>query len=346
MEYLKNKKVVLVGVGKWGRNHLETLVRLLPDTSLGIYEPDDKAKAEAVKEAPAAHVYETYDAILNDDNVAAVVIATPANLHFPLALEAVRSGKHVFVEKPLAIKADEGASLLEEADFRGVTLAVGHILLFDEAYVKLKQTVDRGALGDVFYVYAERAKLGTVRTAEDVLFSLASHDIAMILDLLERRPTAVSCVGTCGLSGSIIDAAFVNVVFEGDLRAHVFASWIHPTVSRRMTVVGSKASAVWDESAAGGLRLYKKGAKLLRSGPKLFDHGVKKIKVIEKDKLEAELRDFLESVKSGESPRCDGRRGLAVLRVLSAAQRSAAANGARITLETELDRAAESAGVG
>lgn len=333
MDFFKEKKVVLVGVGKWGRNHLETLVRLLPESSLGLYEPDGKAKAEAAKEAPAALVYDTYDAILNDDSVAAVVIATPANLHFPLSLEAVRYGKHVFVEKPLAMKAEEGASLLEEADFKGVTLAVGHILLFDEAFIKLKQTVEAGRLGNVFYVYAERAKLGTIRTVEDVLFSLASHDIAMILDLLEPQPTTVSCVGTYGLNEDIMDSAVVSISFEDGVRAHVFASWLHPTVSRRMTVVGSKASAVWDESADERLRLYKKGAKLLKSGPKIFDRGEKTIKVVEKDKLEAELRDFLDSVKSGDSPRCDGRSGLAVLDVLSAAQNSAAADGAPITLK-------------
>ncbi|UCE26503.1 MAG: Gfo/Idh/MocA family oxidoreductase [Candidatus Coatesbacteria bacterium] len=344
MDYFKENRVVLVGVGRWGRNHLETLVRLLPKGSLGIYEPDNTARAEAAKKAPAAQTYDTYETILKDDNVAAVVIATPANLHFPLALEAVRSGKHVFVEKPLAMKAEEGKSLLEEADFRGVTLAVGHILLFDQAYVKLKQTVERGSLGEVYYVYAERAKLGTVRTAEDVLFSLASHDIAMILDLLERRPTKVSCVGTCGLNETIMDAAVVDIVFEDGVRAHVFASWLHPVVSRRMTVVGSKASAVWDESADSGLRLYKKGAKLLKSGPKLFDRGEKKVKVIKKDKLEAELRDFLESVKSGETPRCDGRGGLAVLRVLSAAQSSAVSDGKPIILEPGCLVVAENAG--
>ncbi len=333
MDFFKEKKVVLVGVGKWGRNHLETLVRLLPERSLGLYEPDGKAKAKALKKAPAAHVYDTYDAILNDDSVAAVVIATPANLHFPLALEAVRYGKHVFVEKPLAMKAEEGASLLEEADFKGVTLAVGHILLYDEAYIKLKQTVEGGRLGDVFYVYGERAKLGTVRTVEDVLFSLASHDIAMILDLLERQPITVSCVGTYGLNEDIMDSAVVSIAFEDGVRAYVFASWLHPIVSRRMTVVGSKASAVWDESADERLRLYKKGVKLLKSGPKIFDRGEKKITVVEKDKLEAELRDFLESVKSGNSPRCDGRSGLAVLDVLSAAQNSAAADGAPIMLK-------------
>lgn len=330
--FYAGKRVVLVGVGRWGRNHLNALIRLLPEGSLGFYEPDEKAGAEASKKAPSAHPYHTYEAILNDEDVTAVVIAAPANLHFPLALEAVRSGKHVFVEKPLAMKADEGVRLVEEADVKRVVLAVGHILIFDPAYARLKQMVDRGDIGDVLYIYAERAKLGTVREFEDVIFSLSSHDVAMVVDLSGKSPKSVSCVGTYALREDIIDAAFLSLMFEGGVKAYLFSSWLHPQTRRSATVVGTNGSIVWDETAEERLKLLKKGAKVLKRGPQLFDRGEKTYRVRELDKLESELRDFLESIKSGEPPKCDGRSGLKVLKVLSAAQKSAAANGTPIKI--------------
>ena len=338
MDYFKEKKVVLVGVGKWGRNHLKTLAELLPAESLGFYEPDRKARREASKIAPPAIVYNTFDTILNDDRVSAVVIAAPANLHFPLALEAVRAGKHVFVEKPLAMNVAEGATLVETAEMKGITFAVGHILLFDPAYIKLKQLVNRGNLGDVFYTYAERAKLGTVRTAEDVLFSLASHDVAMVLDVFGKEPITVSCTGTHALRETIIDSATLDLEFNDGVKAHIFASWLHPTTARRMTVVGSNASAVWDESAGPRLVLLKRGAKITRDVPEIFNKGSRVIAVHEVDKLRAEISDFLECVKSGEDPKCNGRAGLGVLKVLSAARKSAAASGAPVFVEAEPER--------
>jgi UDP-2-acetamido-3-amino-2,3-dideoxy-glucuronate N-acetyltransferase len=332
MDFYKEKRVVLVGVGKWGRNHLKVLARLLPKSSLGFYEPEINASTEAAKIAPSAHLYETYDAILNDQIVTAVVIAAPANLHFPLALDAVRSGKHVFVEKPLAMKVEEGVKLVEEADVKRVTLAIGHILIFDPAYLRVKEMVSCGDIGDVFYIYAERAKLGTVRETEDVIFSLGSHDVAMVVDLMGKSPMTASCVGTYALRDDLIDSALLSLVFENEVKAYLFSSWLHPQTRRLATVVGAKGSIVWDETAEERLRLLKKGAKIIKSGPKIFDYGEKTYKVREKDKLKAELADFLESVKSGESPKCDGRSGLAVLKVLSAAQKSAAANGLPIVL--------------
>jgi UDP-2-acetamido-3-amino-2,3-dideoxy-glucuronate N-acetyltransferase len=256
-----------------------------------------------------------------------VVIAAPANLHFPLALEAVRSGKHVFVEKPLAMKVEEGARLVEEADVKRVVLAVGHILVFDPAYKRLKQMVDRGDIGNILYIYAERAKLGTVREFEDVIFSLASHDVATMVDLLGKSPKFVSCVGTSALRDDIIDTAFLSLVFESGVKAYLFSSWLYPRTRRSFTIIGTNGSIVWGEKAEERLRLLKKGAKVLKRGTQLFDRGEKTYKIRESDKLESELRDFLESIKSGEPPKCDGRSGLEVLKVLSAAQKSATANG-------------------
>jgi UDP-2-acetamido-3-amino-2,3-dideoxy-glucuronate N-acetyltransferase len=327
VDFYVGKRVVLVGVGKWGRNHLDALIRLLPKSSLGFYEPDERASAEASKIAPSAHLYHTYEAILNDEDVAAVVVAAPANLHFPLALEAVRSGKHVFVEKPLAMKVEEGVRLVEEADVKRVVLAIGHILIFDPAYARLKQMVEGGGIGDALYIYAERAKLGTIREFEDVIFSLGSHDVAMVIDLLGISPKHVSCVGTCALRDDIIDAALLSLMFEDGVKAYLFSSWLHPQTRRSATIVGTNGSIVWDETAEERLKLLKKGAKVLKKGPKLFERGEKTYRVRESDKLESELRDFLESIKSGEPPKCDGRSGLEVLKVLSAAQKSAAASG-------------------
>jgi UDP-2-acetamido-3-amino-2,3-dideoxy-glucuronate N-acetyltransferase len=334
MDYFRKKKVVLAGVGKWGLNHLKTLAGLLPKGSLGFYEPDKNAKTEASKTAPSAYIYDTFEDILKDESVVAVVIAAPANLHFPLALETVRAKKHVFVEKPLAMKVAEGVSLVKNAERKGVTLAVGHILLFDPAYEKLKRMVNRGDLGDVFYIYAARAKLGTVRVVEDVIFSLASHDIAMVLGLLGKRPSAVSCVGTNALRNEITDAAVLSLTFEDGIKAYVFTSWLHPTSLRRMTVVGSKASAIWDETSGERLRLLKKGATITSGGPELYDQGAKVVNVPDGDLLKTELTDFLRSVKSGEEPKCSGRYGLAVLEVLSAAQKSVTTGGGATALET------------
>lgn len=330
----KCAKVAVVGVGRWGFNHIGKLAALLGPERVAFYEPDAERARAAKERYPKATALGTWEEFLESDYGAAV-LAAPAGRHAELALEALAAGKDLLVEKPLALTPAEAATIVRLAEEKEAVLMVGHILLFDPAFEALKDVVAAGELGEVKYITAARAKLGTVRLEEDVMFSLAAHDVAVATWLLEGEPSSASAVTVDARGTGVADAAFLNLSFRGGVTAHVWASWLYPLETRRFVAVGDEAMAavIQEEKGRGGLTVFRRGARPGEGGPEVYDDGSRVVEVPDVDLLEAELEHFLGCVETRATPRADGRQGLAVVKVLAAAQKSARASGAPVRIE-------------
>ncbi len=325
-------KVAVVGVGRWGLNHLAKLVALLGPERVAFYDADAERTRAAEERYPDVAALRSWEEFLAGEYRAAV-IAAPAARHAELAQTALAAGKDLLVEKPLALAPADAAALVRLAEDKKAVLMVGHILLFDPAFEALKEVVAAGELGDIKFITAARAKLGTIRLEEDVTFSLAAHDVALALWLLEEEPAVASAVAVDARGAGVADAAFLNLSFPNGVTAHVWASWLYPLETRRFVVVGDEAMAavIQEQGGRGELTVYRMGAR--GGGAEVYDDGSSVADVPAVDLLTAELEHFLSCVATRAPPRADGRQGLEVVKVLAAAQKSAAAGGAPLRLE-------------
>jgi predicted dehydrogenase len=331
----------VIGSGYWGINHVRTFNALNTCVLKGVADLSS-ANLERVKGISASiNTTDDYKQILGDESVDAVVIATDAESHFRLASEAMSAGKHVLVEKPLALTAADGESLVRQAESSKRILMVGHILLYHPAVTRMKEYISSGELGDVYYMSTQRVNLGKVRATENALWSLAPHDISIMLYLAGDEPQEVSASGRSYVQDGIEDVVFFWLRFPGTVMGHGQVSWLDPHKIRKITVVGSKKMAVFDDvDSTEKVRLYDKG---IESSPATYGsygesisvrHGdvqIPYIKMVEP--LRAECQHFIECVEKGTTPLTDGRDGLRVLKVLEAAQRSLKGGGvpARLT---------------
>ncbi len=326
-----------IGLGAWGKNLLRNF-STQPGASMKLV---CDASADTLKKIAAAYPgVETCtdpEQVFARKDVQAVIVATPPASHFDLAHRAIAAGKDVFVEKPLVLSSADGEKLVAAAEKAGRMLMVGHIMVYHPASLQLKSYVDSGELGRVYYVYATRVNLGKVRDIENAMWSFAPHDISLIVFLLGKLPNRVSAVGQAYLQKGIADVAFVTLHFPDDTLAHIHTSWLDPHKDRNLTIVGSKKMVVFDDAElTEKIRIYDKGVDpqrdyttygeylSLRTGDIVIP------KVDTSEPLAQECRHFLESVRTRKPPRSDGRSGLAVLRILEAAQKSMDSGGAPV----------------
>ena len=317
--------VLLVGCGKWGRNLARVLAQLGALT--GISDPVE-GLARAAAEEHGVAVRGLAEA-LQDPSIRAVVIAAPAAQHFALASEVIASGKHVFVEKPLALRSSDAERLVRDAEERGTVLMVGHLMRYHPAFRRLEDLVSEGALGRLRYIYSNRLNLGRFRREENILWSFAPHDISMILALVGSEPESVSAVGSAFLHTTIADVTTTHLAFASGERAHIFVSWLHPFKEQRLVVIGDAAMAVLEDSADAGamLQLWPHHVDWVGGGPQPVRGEAVPVETPDTEPLRAELSHFLECCASGSAPITDGREGLRVLRVLEAAQASMSGGG-------------------
>jgi len=325
------RNIALVGCGYWGKN----LVRNLAE--LGALRTICDANAEVAQQFraryPEVNSETEYSRVLQDKEIKAVVISTPAALHYEMAKGALLAGKHVFVEKPLALQLEEGSELVELAEKANKVLLVGHLLEYHPAVVKLKELVDKGELGRINYIYSNRLNLGKFRTEENILWSFAPHDISVILLLLGEMPQEISAHGGYYLHPDIADVTLTNLGFKDGVRAHIFVSWLHPYKEQKLIVVGDKKMALFDDAnPKDKLVLYSHEIEWIDRKPLPHQRHPQVIDVPSDEPLRAECQDFLDCIRTGRKPRVDGHKGLQVLKVLSCCQRSLEENGQLISL--------------
>jgi len=328
--------VALVGYGYWGPNLARNLYQLPNATLAACCDMDVKKLAEVQALYPGVRTTPDFASVLADAAIEAMVIATPARTHFSLARQALEAGKHVMVEKPIAMSSPETEALIRLADERRRILMVGHTFEYNPAVLKIRAFMDEGALGDVYYLYSTRVNLGRVQQDLNALWSIAPHDISIMNFLLGAQPLEVSARGARCLGSNVEDVVFANLAYPGGIIAHVHASWLDPSKVRKMTIVGSKKMIVYDDiDAEGKVRLYDKGATRVNGSQsygefqyKLRSGDIFIPKIDMSEPLRNECLHFAECVAEGRRPRSDGWNGLRVVRVLEAAGRSLARNGA------------------
>jgi predicted dehydrogenase len=311
-----------VGLGPWGANlgrNFNELARLKLLCDL------DEARVDGVRgRFPATTFTQRFEDLLEDPEVDAIVVATPVPTHAELAKRALRSGKHVFVEKPMALTAADAEELVELAGANRRVLMPGHLLLYHPGVVKLKELVDAGELGDVLYVYGNRQNLGTIRGDENALWSLGVHDLSVILHLLGEEPSELSARGESFLKEGVEDVVFCHLRFPSGKAAHMHLSWLDPHKMRRMTVVGTKRMAVFDDmeldrkvtvyDSAAEQSLGSYGEWRTRSGD------IRSPRIPNDEPLRLECRHFLSLVAGEGDPIAAAHDGVRVVRVLEQLQ--------------------------
>jgi len=323
--------VAVIGCGYWGKN----LVRNFGELSALalICESSEQGRQRAVELARGCEVVAELDAVWNSA-VAGVVIATPAETHFEVAKSALEAGKHVFVEKPLALSYERGLELVKLAERRGLILMVGHVLEYHPAISRLVGLARSGELGKLCYIYSNRLSLGKIRREENILWSFAPHDLAIILRLTGAMPLQVVACGGSYLQANIPDVTITNLLFDNGIRAHVHVSWLHPFKEQRFVVIGSEKMASFDDIAKK-LVLYDQHVDIRNGEPVPVKGDGREIEFPADEPLKLECEAFLKAIETLETPLTDGISALRVLRVLQAAQRSLMTNGNQVGLPEE-----------
>lgn len=311
-------KVAQVGCGYWGRNLARSFAEI---GALGAVVDDNPATAAVMVAQHGAPAMDL-DQVLADPQIHGVSFATPAETHSTLTKRALAAGKHVYVEKPMALTTAAGRAMIADAQAAGRVLMVGHLLQYHPVFAALRDLVRAGELGDLCYVYSNRLSLGKFRIEEDVLWSFAPHDISMMLALADRPITTVTAQGGAFVTAGIADMVTCQIGFEGGLRAHVFASWSHPFKEHRLVAVGTKGMAVFEDSQPEWerkLAIYRHVIATDGPVPVPMAAAAEYLAVPKAEPLKEECREFVAAITEGRAPRTDGAEGLAVSDVLERA---------------------------
>lgn len=328
----------VIGAGAWGKNHVRTIAGMAEAELTAVCDMNPAVRDKLVKQYPSALITDSVDEVLR--RVDAVIVATPAKTHAEVGLRAVEAGLPTLVEKPFALTVKDAERLAELAERRSVPLLVGHLLEYHPVVERLKAMIEDQSLGDIYYLYAQRVNLGQIRPDENALWSFGPHDVSVALFLLGEAPVTVSAQGHSYLQKGIEDIVFLNMTFRSGVMAHVQMSWLDPHKERRLTVVGSKQMAVFDDMATREkLRIYDKGVD---RPPEYRSYGESLTiregdifipRVANTEPLSAQLQHFIRVARKEVPPRADARDGVRTVRVLEAASRSLSQGGAPISVE-------------
>lgn len=306
--------VGLIGLGYWGKNILRNLYEL------GVLHTACDFSHEVIEERkrsfPEVSYTTDFNDLLSNSEIKAIAIATPAVTHYELAKKALLAGKDVFVEKPMTTSVKEGEELVKIAEERNKIIMVGHILQYHPAVTKLKELISQGLIGEIIYIYSHRVNVGKIRTDENVWWSLAPHDVSLILMLTEKMPKRIYYQGLSYITKGIDDIALASLEFENGIRGHIFVGWWHPYKEQKLVVIGSKGMLIFDDTTEEKLFLYPHKVEWNNGIPVAKKEEMRVIPVEKKEPLKEELLHFIECVKERKSPRTDVYEGLRVLKVL------------------------------
>jgi len=322
--------VAIIGAGYWGKNLVRNFATADACRLKWVCDLNDGVLKIHQRNFPCVDTTMDMEAVLADKTVEAVAIATPVATHFDIAAQALRAGKHVYVEKPLTQSAAEARALIDLAQAQNLKLMVGHLLEYHPTISYLKEMLDDGRIGQPYYMYTQRVNLGIVRQNENAWWSLAPHDISVICYLFGSEPVSVAAQGQCYLQKGIEDVVFATIKFADGKMAHVHCSWLDPHKIRKMTVVGPEKMVTFDDmEATEKIRIYDKGAAVkhdvtasyadiisLRFGDIVIP------KIPGGEPLALECRHFIDRVRENRPVRSDGADGLRVVQVLEAGQES------------------------
>ena len=314
------KNIAVIGCGYWGSNLIRNFYELgvlnsVCDDNQSLAK--SKAKEYAVRNLELSQ-------ILDDKNIKGVVIAAPAFLHSELSIKCMKAGKHVFVEKPIALDLTEAREMQSVSVSQKKHLMIGHLLQYHPVFVRLKKIVSEGLLGNVNYIRSNRLSLGKIRSEEDVLWSFAPHDISMILSLVDSNPKSILNQSAIINQENIADLSSVYIDFENKTKANINVSWFNPFKEHKLIVLGDKKMAVFDDTQPWESKLSILDFNLTKNLGEigLQKKGSKFISIEEKEPLKEECNHFVEVVNRNIRPRTDSQEGIRVLEILQKASES------------------------
>ena len=310
-----HNKVCVVGAGYWGKNHIRTLFEM--GALGGIVENNEKTQSYFKIKYPSISVFHRVsDALLKGD-FAGYVVATPAKTHYEIALKIIHAGCHLLVEKPVTLNIKDAQHLKEAAEAQHVNLMAGHVLLFHPAIQKLKEMLDLDIIGDLQYIYSNRLNLGAVRTEENVFWSLAPHDISIFQYFTESIPLKITSTGGAFLQNGIYDTTLTVLEYEGNIKGHIYVSWLHPFKEHRLIVIGSKGMISFEDSTKNKpLILYSKSYEMSGGVPEKKDGPVELIPYGSEMPLTEELKYFIQHLDGSPLNIANGQNAVDVVGIL------------------------------
>jgi predicted dehydrogenase len=331
-------KIGVVGLGYWGPNMVRNFLATRGVEGVVCCDMLTRRLENITRLFPAVEVTTSYDEMLLRDDVKAVAIVTPVSTHYPLALKALKAGKHVLIEKPMTARSVEAQELIQVAYERNLILMVDHTFVYTGAVRKMKELISRGDIGDVLYFDSVRVNLGLFQHDASVIWDLAPHDISIMDYLVDQKPISVSAVGIRHFNG-FEDIAYLAVHFAGHLIAHFHVNWISPVKVRKILLGGTKLMVVYDDmEPSEKVRVYDRGVDIkeeesvyktlvqYRTGDMFAPH------IDGTEALSRMTGEFVNSIQTGKRPIADGEAGLSVVRILEAAELSMRSGGRRVEL--------------
>lgn len=310
---MKSHSVAVIGCGLWGKNIVRNFYNL--NALNTVCDLDTENLKKLAMEYENVHFTTDFNEVLNNPEIEAVAVVTPSHTHFKVVSAVLKAGKHVYVEKPISTVAAEAKKLMELADEKGLTLMVGHLLLYHPAVNRLKMLIDDGELGEIKYIQSDRLNINYFKNDRSVMWDLAPHDVSMTAYVLGKAPVRViSAVGASSDGNDIMDITHVTIEYEGGVVGQISDSWIHPVKRVNLLVRGTKATAIFDDTLAEH--------KL-----QVYDHTVpgaakpQPLDFIEIEPLKLECQHFLNCIEQGIKPRSDGLNGYQVVSILEEAEK-------------------------
>lgn len=313
-----NKKICVVGGGRWGKNHIKTL------SELGCLAAIAESNADKLEELMSQ--YPKAEGFTDIDNAIAAgydgyTVAVPSEFHYPIGKKLIEKGMNVMMEKPMTMTAEQSKELVELAHVTGSRLMVGHVLLFHPAFKKIKETIDSGRIGTLYYIYSNRLNLGTVRTEESVFSSFAPHDISIMNYLIGTRATHIEAKGEKFLQKKVYDCTMTQLDYPGNVHGHIFVSWLHPFKQQLIVVVGSRGMISFDDATQEkDIHLYNKHVDFENGIPIKYEQPDEIIPYDRKMPLEEELKYFINHLDSTIEIN-SGEAGYEVVKVLETVQK-------------------------
>ena len=332
-------RVAVVGLGYWGPNLVRNFNELACAEVVAVCDRDVERLELIERRYPAVQAHTSFEDVLADETIDVVALATPVSTHFPLGRAALEAGKHVFVEKPLAASTSECLELIQLAESRGLVLMPGHTFLYSPPVVAVRDLIESGELGELYFVSTSRVNLGLHQKDVSVTWDLAPHDFSILRYWLDEAPIGVRAVTRGCIIPSIPDVAFIDLEFSSGTLAHVELSWLAPSKLRRTTIVGSRKMVVYDDTSGEPVRVFDSGVVL--KDPETFGEyrltyrtgDIVSPRIDAAEPLSAELQDLCEAVLFGTTPRSSAELGLQVVQMIEAADRSHASGGANVALD-------------
>lgn len=341
-------RLALVGYGHWGPNYLRNLQWMEGVEVVMVCDSNPAALKKIQRQYPSVKAVTDVKPILDEKQIDGIIIATPAKTHYEFVKKSLQAGLHVLVEKPLALTVPEAQELVRMAEQSKKVLMIGHTFLYNPAVRKMKEYVDSGMLGKIYYLQASRTHLGLIRNDVSAVWDLAPHDVSIFSYLLGRQPQKVSAVGICHLHQDLEDVAFINFFYDEGILGNIHISWVDSNKSRQVAVIGSKARILFDDlNPLERIKIFEKGISLDKPYKDfgefqllLRDGDIHSPKVAAEEPLQHVCLEFVDCIQNGKRPLADGQNGLDVVRVMCAIQRSINAGGEPVNVQDEIPQTA------